>query len=82
MINAIAVLSIAGKIIETVRDLEAVDSTTGKGPAKKALALIIIEAAYNATVPKIPFEAIKAAVGTIIDAAVAFYGFAKNAVSH
>jgi hypothetical protein len=68
-----AVLSITPKVIAVIRELEEIDSTSGKGAAKKALALKLVEAAYNATKPTIPFADIAAAISTTIDAAVEFF---------
>ncbi len=68
-----SVLTLAPKIVATVRELEMIEQTSGKGAAKKALALTILQAAYTATKPELPFDEIAAVVGSIIDAAVKFY---------
>lgn len=70
---AIGVMRLLPQISQTILDVEQLDSSPNKGAAKRALVLSILRIAYEATVPAVPFDDLKATIEKTIAALVEFY---------
>ena len=67
------VLKLLPHIADAIKDIEQLDQTPGKGPAKQQVVLAIVKAAYEATTPTVPFDELQATVIKVVAALVEFY---------